>query len=217
MDKELATRVWNKKFKSLLEKSNLPTTYWEPQTLVARELDLDAWDYLEEVRANVVEEVANGLSLIISSINVGNGKTSWAIRLLQRYLAETALDGRLVDKGLFISYATLLTNLSDFKYRETEEFKEMQKRLLSCELLVIDELGGGTINKFNYPLLYEIIDTRCQRKLATIYTTNYTEEYIKDQLGERLFSRIYDFSILVQFVSSNVRGKTLQEIEEEVE
>lgn len=214
MDKELADRIWRKKFNILLNNSLLPKKYQTPQQLVPRIDDLEAWEFLEEVRNDIVQEVKSGSVFVISSRNVGNGKTSWAIRLLQRYLAETALDGTLADKGMFINYTSLVTSLSDFKYRDTEEFREMYKRLKTCQLLVVDELGGAGTNKISYPLIYDIIDNRNLNQLSTIYTTNLEEGVLRDQLGERLFSRVYDYCTLIEFHSDNVRGYSLEDIEE---
>lgn len=214
MDKDLADRIWRKKFNILLNNSLLPKKYQSPQQLVKRKDDEEAWDFLEDVRKNIVQEVKAGSVFVIASSNVGNGKTSWAIRLLQRYLAETALDGTISDKGMFINYTSLVTNMSDFKYRDTSEYREYLTRLKTCELLVVDELGGAGINKISYPLIYEIIDTRNNQQLSTIYTTNLDESVLKDQLGERLFSRVYDYSTLVEFYSDNVRGYSVEDIEE---
>lgn len=214
MDKELATRIWEKKFNNLLKQSNLPKTYWKPQTLIARNDDLDAWNYLDDVRNTIVNYVQKGSILVIASENVGNGKTSWAIRLLQRYLAETAADGRIVDKGMFISFSSLLADLGDFNFRDTDEYNTLKKRLMNCELLVLDELGGGKLNSATYPVFYEIINARSLNNLSTVYTTNYNDEYLQDLFGERLYSRIYDSATVVIFQSSNVRGLTVEEVED---
>lgn len=214
MDKELAERIWQKKLKSLFRRSNLPKEFWKPQTLVTREDDIDAWDFLEDTRKNIVEFVKEGNTLVITSVNVGNGKTSWAIRLLQRYLAETATFIEIEDRGMFINYASLLVDLGDFKFRETPEFKELKYRLMNCELLVMDELGGGSLNNATYQVFYEIINARSSKNLSTIYTTNFDEEYLIDVLGERVFSRVHDAATKIIFTSSNVRGMTIEEVED---
>ena len=210
----LADRIWQKKLNNLFELSGLPKKYFEPQHLVKREVDAECWDWLEDVRNNIVEEVQNGLSIVITSSIVGNGKTSWAVRLLQRYLAETALDGRMVEKGRFVVSAQLLTEFGDYNYFQTmQEFLERFERLKTCDLLVIDEIGGGSLTKASYPYLYDLVNYRVDNNLSTIYTTNYTDEEIIDLLGQRLYSRIYDTSVVLEFEASNVRGLEVDEIE----
>ena len=210
----LADRIWKKKLNELFEHSGLPKKFFEPQILVERKADIECWQWLEDVRNNIVEEVQNGLSIVITSSMVGNGKTSWAVRLLQRYLAETALDGRMVEKGMFVVSAQLLTEFGDYNYFQTmQEFLERFERIKTCELLVIDEMGGGSLTKASYPYLYDLVNYRVDNNLSTIYTTNYTDEEIIDLLGRRLYSRIYDTSVVIEFEASNVRGLEVDEIE----
>ena len=210
----LADRIWQKKLNNLFELSGLPKKYFEPQHLVKREVDAECWDWLEDVRNNIVEEVQRGLNIVITSTTVGNGKTSWAVRLLQRYLAETALDGRMVEKGMFVVSAQLLTEFGDYNYFQTmKEFLERFEKLKTCDLLVIDEIGGGSLTKASYPYLYDLVNYRVDNNLSTIYTTNYTDEEIIDLLGQRLYSRIYDTSVVLEFEASNVRGLEVDEIE----
>lgn len=210
----LADRIWQKKLNNLFELSGLPKKYFEPQHLVKREVDADCWDWLEDVRNNIVEKVQSGLNIVITSTIVGNGKTSWAVRLLQRYLAETALDGRMVEKGMFVVSAQLLTEFGDYNYFQTmKEFLERFEKLKTCDLLVIDEIGGGSLTKASYPYLYDLVNYRVDNNLSTIYTTNYTDEEIIDLLGQRLYSRIYDTSVVLEFEASNVRGLEVDEIE----
>lgn len=212
--KNLADRIWQKKLNNLFELSGLPKKYFEPQHLVKREVDAECWDWLEDVRNNIVEEVQRGLNIVITSTTVGNGKTSWAVRLLQRYLAETALDGRMVEKGMFVVSAQLLTEFGDYNYFQTmKEFLERFEKLKTCDLLVIDEIGGGSLTKASYPYLYDLVNYRVDNNLSTIYTTNYTDEEIIDLLGQRLYSRIYDTSVVLEFEASNVRGLEVDEIE----
>lgn len=214
MDEKLATSIWERKFNSLLIESNIPSKYYRPQVLVPRSIDIEAWEYLDEVRNEIVESVENGLNIVISSRNVGNGKTSWAARLLQRYLAETALDGRMTYKGRYVNCSSLLSSLRDFNYLNTDVFKHEFTALKECDLLVLDELGSGMMNKVSYPYFYELINYRVDHQLSTVSTTNYAESELLEYLGERLFSRIYDTATVVEFLASNVRGYEPDEIKE---
>lgn len=205
--------IWRKKVRQLLVESGVPKKYFEPQELVPRAVDKEAWNWLNNYRENVVENIQNGKSIVITSPIVGNGKTSWAIRLLQRYIAETALDGRLVDKAVFCVSSSMLEIFGDFGYFETSiQFFDYLNRLKNCDLLVIDEIGSGRVTQVSYNHFYDLVNYRVDNNLATIYTTNYNDEQIKDVLGERLYSRIYDMSTVIEFSASNVRGYTAKEV-----
>ena len=206
--------IWKKKVRQLLVESGLPKKYYEPQDLVPRAVDSEAWNFLQDYRENIVERVESGENIVISSDTVGNGKTSWAIRLLQRHLAETALDGRLVDKGVFCVSASMLEIFGDFGYFETSvEFFDYLNRLKNCDLLVIDELGSGRITQVSYNHFYDLVNYRVDNELTTIYTTNFSDAQIKDILGERMYSRIFDTATVIEFGASNVRGLSPQEVE----
>lgn len=209
-----ANNIWNKKVHQLLVESGVPKKYYVPQKLVRRQVDEQLWIFLEEYRNDVVNKVRNGNNLVITSPIVGNGKTSWAIRLLQRYIAETALDGDLGDKGVFCVCSNMLEIFGDFGYFETSiEFFDYLNRLKNCKLLVIDEIGSGRITPVSYNHFYDLINYRVDNGLTTIYTTNYSDERIQEVLGERLYSRIYHTATVLEFRADNVRGYSYKEVE----
>lgn len=209
-----ANNIWNKKVHQLLVESGVPKKYYVPQKLVRRQVDEQLWNFLEEYRNDVVNKVHGGNNLVITSPIVGNGKTSWAIRLLQRYIAETALDGDLGHKGVFCVCSTMLEIFGDFGYFETSiEFFDYLNRLKNCKLLVIDEIGSGRITPVSYNHFYDLINYRVDNGLTTIYTTNYSDERIQEVLGERLYSRIYHTATVLEFRADNVRGYSYEEVE----
>lgn len=209
-----ANNIWNKKVHQLLVESGVPKKYYVPQKLVRRQVDEQLWNFLEDYRNDVVNKVLNGNNLVITSPIVGNGKTSWAIRLLQRYIAETALDGDLGDKGVFCVCSNMLEIFGDFGYFETSiEFFDYLNRLKNCKLLVIDEIGSGRITPVSYNHFYDLINYRVDNGLTTIYTTNYSDERIQEVLGERLYSRIYHTATVLEFRADNVRGYSYEEVE----
>lgn len=209
-----ANNIWNKKVHQLLVESGVPKKYYVPQKLVRRQVDEQLWNFLEEYRNDVVNKVHSGNNLVITSPIVGNGKTSWAIRLLQRYIAETALDGDLGDKGVFCVCSNMLEIFGDFGYFETSiEFFDYLNRLKNCKLLVIDEIGSGRITPVSYNHFYDLINYRVDNGLTTIYTTNYSDERIQEVLGERLYSRIYHTATVLEFRADNVRGYSYEEVQ----
>lgn len=204
--------IFKRRLKQLFQIAELPSKFFEPQKLKERKIDKEAWDFLENYRRNTVEFVTGGMGLVVISPNVGNGKTSWVVRLLQRYIAETALDGRLADRGLFINCAKLLQELGDYNYFSSAELKERLERLKNVDLLVIDELGSGNLNKIAYPYFYDLINYRVDNQKATFYTSNLNDNQITQWGGERLYSRIFDTNPVVTFNADNVRGLDYEEI-----
>ena len=61
------------------------------------ESDLENFEYLTTIETNVENFVAQGGNLYIHSKNTGNGKTSWALRLVQTYFEKIWLKASIED------------------------------------------------------------------------------------------------------------------------
>ena len=82
--------------------------------------------------------------------------------------------------------------------------------LLSCDVLVIDDLGTEPILKnVTAEYLYLIINERAMHNLTTIVTTNLTPNDINNRYGERIFSRLFNKSnsLAFNFDGSDLRIK----------
>lgn len=210
--KEIVEKIWHTQFKLGIKNSGLSSKYIEPINLVTPRQDKEAFDYLYNEQANIVENVKSGKSWVIMSSNVGNGKTTWAIKMLQRYLAETAIGNGTRVSVKFVTVPDVLYILSNFRERDLPENVELVKQLKTADLVVFDELGAGDMNKQNYSAFYAIINHRISRGKSSIYTTNYTEEELEQIIGKRLYSRTVNMSDYVEFVSGDKRGLSVEEI-----
>ena len=72
----------------LMDESNLPKARQKPQPLTAPECDAEAYRRLGEIKANICDFVQEGKNLYIASGMSGNGKTSWAVKLMLKYFDE---------------------------------------------------------------------------------------------------------------------------------
>ena len=63
--------------------------------------------------------------------------------------------------------------------------------LLSCDLLILDDLGTEFHSQFYQSTIYNIINTRMNRNRPTIISTNLNYDEISHQYDERITSRIY--------------------------
>jgi DNA replication protein DnaC len=76
--------------------------------------DMKAFHRLKEIKTNIVDFVEQGKNLYICSDITGNGKTSWAIKMLHTYFHYTAVGNYDNLKGMFVSTTELLLQLKDF-------------------------------------------------------------------------------------------------------
>ena len=178
--------------KYLMEQSGLPKSKQIPVPLKPDDCDYEAFTQLNNTKDAIHLFVNSGCNLLICG-SVGNGKTSWAIKLLLKYFDKVWLGNGFRTRGLFVHVPTLLLQLKDFNYPLTHEYKE---NLLNADLVVWDEIGGDYgISGFDFSQLIMYIDNRILNNKSNIFTSNLeTYEEFKAKLGERLASRVYSFS-----------------------
>lgn len=77
-----------------------------------------------------------------------------------------------------------------FGKSEISEYDILAK-YTQCELLVLDDLGVEMTTPWNYQILYQLIDSRYDAMLPTIYTSNYCIEELGKRINDyRIISRI---------------------------
>ena len=89
----------------LLEVSGIPEIYWDEIVLDVRREDVDAYKRLNEIKQNIYDISEPRLdmkNLLICSSKTGNGKTSWAIKLLQFFIFKSAQHYPEEENGFFV-------------------------------------------------------------------------------------------------------------------
>ena len=176
---------------NLMETSGLPKARQCPQQLIAPIEDNEAYKRLAEIKADIVNFVEQGSNLYISSEVTGNGKTSWAIKLLLRYFDQIWSGNGLNVRGLFIHVPTFLLKAKDFKNVDPE-FEHLKKYVTKVDLVVWDDIAGSNMSGYDYSQLLVYLDNRLLAKKSNIFTGNFnTKDDLEKKLGQRLASRIY--------------------------
>ncbi|MGN0394513.1 MAG: ATP-binding protein [Coprococcus sp.] len=117
----------------------------------------------------------------------------------------------LLDKGhtvLYLSSINLFENiLSDIIMNNGREQNKVMlyDYIYSCDLLIIDDLGTEVTTSFTQSQLFEIVNTRNNRQLSTIISTNLTLRQLQERYTERIMSRITDSYIVFNFYGDNIR------------
>lgn len=93
---------------------------------------------------------------------------------------------------------------SDSEYRDQRINKD---GLLTCELLIIDDLGSEMANSFTESNLYSIVNERLRNGLSTVISTNLSPRQLNDKYGERLFSRFMKDYQFIKLIGSDIRVK----------
>ena len=190
----------------LMETSNLPKAKQKPQPLYAPPCDEFAFAQLSEIKSNIVEFVESGKSIYIASEMSGNGKTSWAIKLLLKYFDEIWAGNGFNVRGIFVSVPAFLLKCKDFKATDSE-FEKLKKQLPEVDLVVWDDIASTNISAYDYSQMLMYIDTRLLNGKSNIFTGNFpTKENLSDKIGVKLASRIFGANTeVITFTGGDMR------------
>lgn len=168
--------------------------------------DKKAFDTLKKIEIDIVDFVNNGKNLFIYSDQVGNGKTSWSVRLLQSYLNRNWTHLSLSCHILFISVPKFLLSIKDNITEKNEYVEHIKNNIDKADLVVFDDIGSKQSTVFEDSNLLSMIDNRINNNKANIFTSNLSNELLHDALGDRLYSRVFNSSIKVELVGADKRS-----------
>jgi DNA replication protein DnaC len=107
---------------------------------------------------------------------------------------SSSIANELIHRGYDVIYDSAQNIISDF---ESDRFrnsygKEENKseKYLDCTLLIIDDLGTEFQNAFTLSTIYNLLNSRQNRGLATILSTNLTPDELARKYEDRIYSRI---------------------------
>lgn len=186
----------------LLNASQLPLMMRNPTALTVPKVDEDAYRFLNNWRKNVVENVDNGKSLYIYSSGTGNGKTTWATKILIEYISKTWLKSSMDCKVLFIDVSRFMLELKSCIGTEDNNYIATIKRnVYNCDLVIWDDIATKCATEYEKDILLSIINYRVNNNKSNIFTSNMDKDRLYEFLDKRLASRIIGSSDLVEFKS----------------
>ena len=89
--------------KYLLDASNIPKSKQKVNTLYPDTCDINSFSMLSDIREDIKEFVRCGSNLYIYSSTCGNGKTTWAIKIMLQYFNEMWAGNGFTERGIFIN------------------------------------------------------------------------------------------------------------------
>ena len=182
---------------NLVKESYLPKHLIYPKTLNPTVDEVDSYELLKDIKDKADIFVEKGKCLYIYSNICGNGKTTWASKIMLSYFNKTwALTG-FIKKGIFI-YTPELINRLKTQYLNNESLTEEINQLKNCNLLILDDLGVSDFTPNDLNNLLDIIDYRINNSKSIIFTSNLDKESLLKKFGGRLTSRVFNHSIQVE-------------------
>jgi DNA replication protein DnaC len=180
-----------------IKNARIPKRYLNDTPLTPSKADEQTFIELNEIKKNIKDFVDKGENLLICSNQAGNGKTSWAIKLLKAYIDEVQNYGFTYDTpALFINVNSFL-NEKKLGINDPEissRINKIEKAILTSPLVVFDDIADKSLSEFDLNLLYYWLDYRTANMKTCIYTTNELPEQLKQTLNGKLYSRVVNYS-----------------------
>ena len=120
-----------------------------------------------------------------------------------------AIANEVIQNGfgvIYVSAPMLLSTLekSHFKYDyDTEE--ETINSLVTCDLLIIDDLGTEFQSSYSTSTIYNIFNSRLLNRKPTIMNTNLTLKDLEKSYSPRFVSRVMGNCAKIDFLGRDIR------------
>lgn len=105
---------------------------------------------------------------------------------------------------VYMSAPDLFTSLEKQRFNQ-EKPEQSIENILSCDLLVIDDLGAEFTTTFTVSSLYNIVNTRILDEKPTIITANLTTSEISQRYSDRIASRLLGCYEHLRFCGNDIR------------
>ena len=117
---------------------------------------------------------------------------------MQKYFDEIWAGNGFINRGLFIHTPTFLTKCKEVISKKDEEFEILKEQLLKVDLVIWDDIASGKLTDFDHINLLTYIDQRKLNGKSNIYNGNLDENELIAALGNRLKSRVWNDSVVVE-------------------
>lgn len=196
--------------RALFRLSRIPVMYQYKIDLIPSVNDYDNFVALNEFKENIVANVEEGKGLYIWGEHTGNGKTSWACKIMSHYFRKIAFSSGLENEGLFIYLPTFLDRLRNSYSNPDPDFEEELDMVMNCKLLIIDDIGTEKVTEWVRERIVSIINERVSNGLSTIYTSNLSLSELAEKMGDaRISSRIRGSVQEIHLTGKDNRGVEL--------
>ena len=116
----------------------------------------------------------------------------------------------VADKGFSVCYDSASAVIAAFeaqKFDRSEEADARVRRMLACDLMILDDLGTEMTTPMSQSALYTLINNRLVNKKASIVSTNLTDDELTRRYTPQIASRILGEFRCFPFVGEDIRRK----------
>ncbi|MCL2531659.1 MAG: ATP-binding protein [Oscillospiraceae bacterium] len=129
----------------------------------------------------------------------GLGKTHLSLAIAQQ----------VIEAGHTVIYGAAQNLLGRMEREHFAAFGEKtnatEQALLSCDLLILDDLGAEFSTSFTQSCIYNLVNTRLMAGMPIIINTNLSLAQLNEKYGERVISRIIGNYDVLRFLGNDIR------------
>lgn len=155
------------------------------------------YDLLKEFSESFNSESENSFILIGGT---GLGKTH----------LSTAVGVTVIQRGYDVIYKTVQSVMDDY---QQVQFRggdaDVISKYYDCDLLIVDDLGAEMATQFTVSCIYNLINTRMNKKKPTIFSTNLSAAELRERYADRITSRLFGEYIPLVFRGTDIRRQRL--------
>ena len=121
---------------------------------------------------------------------------------------SAAIAREVSERGYSVVYDTaghIFEQFENQKFAREEGADSQVERVLSCDLLILDDLGSEMTTAFVQSALYQIVNTRLLERRSTIISTNLSPEKLAQRYTPQIASRLEGEYQLLPFVGKDIR------------
>ena len=118
----------------------------------------------------------------------------------------------VANKGYSVCYDSASAALDAFERqkfsRDAEEAEAAARRvrqMLSCDLMILDDLGTEMLTPYSSSALYTLLNTRLTNGLRTIISTNYSPDELRVHYSPQIVSRLIGEFFFLPFTGTDIR------------
>lgn len=127
---------------------------------------------------------------------------------------STSIAHKVIEGGWDVVYVSCVDMFADY---EAQRFGNSTgtptgadiSRYTECDLLIIDDLGTEMTNQFTTSCLYGLLNTRLNRHLPVILSTNLETDEFRKRYWDRITSRVLGNFTIMPFKGIDVRRQRL--------
>ena len=127
---------------------------------------------------------------------------------LGKTFLSTSIAKVVSEKGFSVVYetaGTLFSNFESIQFSKGDGDDSELKRYMSCDLLILDDLGTELTTAFTMSALYTLVNTRLAGGKKTIISSNLSRSDLKRRYSPQIVSRIEGEYKTLCFVGRDIR------------